>query len=252
MLFRSNTSLLIEIAKKKGNYVPDLSFGTHFFQDLVESSIRYLPLYPDDEGIIFNESFLLESENLLPRMLHEYSYLSNTIKVINITQATKGLVLRVLMNADEDEAIGVFLNPTSKSIYRKDYNVNDDNSYLEPWEWRLRVVENIASNLNTKRFGVKSMFLFGTSFGKSATVDSDIDLLIHFNGTEKQKEQLLLWFEGWNLSLIETYYIQTGFRMKKLLDVHFVTDGDMKQKKYYSDIIEQKNSNSIKLNLSIE
>ncbi len=46
----SNTAVLIEIARKKGNYVPDLSFGTHFFQDLVEAAIRYLPLYPDDPG----------------------------------------------------------------------------------------------------------------------------------------------------------------------------------------------------------
>jgi len=53
-----NTAMLVEIARKKGNYTPDLSFGTHFFQDLVESSIRYLPLYPDDPGAIFNESFL--------------------------------------------------------------------------------------------------------------------------------------------------------------------------------------------------
>ena len=42
----NNTAVLIEIARKKGNYLPDLSFGTHFFQDLVESAIRYLPLYP--------------------------------------------------------------------------------------------------------------------------------------------------------------------------------------------------------------
>ena len=54
----NNTAVLIEIARKKGNYVPDLSFGTHFFQDLVEASIRYLPLYPDEKGIIFNEEFL--------------------------------------------------------------------------------------------------------------------------------------------------------------------------------------------------
>ncbi|HEY5124760.1 MAG TPA: PEP/pyruvate-binding domain-containing protein, partial [Ignavibacteria bacterium] len=47
----NNTAVLIEVARKKGNYLPDLSFGTHFFQDLVESSIRYIPLYPDDEGI---------------------------------------------------------------------------------------------------------------------------------------------------------------------------------------------------------
>ena len=34
--------------------MPELSFGTHFFQDLVESAIRYLPLYPDETGVVFN------------------------------------------------------------------------------------------------------------------------------------------------------------------------------------------------------
>ena len=47
-----NTSLLVEVAKEKGGYTPELSFGTHFFQDLVESDIRYLPLYPDQKDII--------------------------------------------------------------------------------------------------------------------------------------------------------------------------------------------------------
>ena len=42
----SNTALLMEVAAKRGNYVPELSFGTHFFQDLVESAIRYLPDLP--------------------------------------------------------------------------------------------------------------------------------------------------------------------------------------------------------------
>ena len=31
----NNTAVLVEIARKRGNYLPDLSFGTHFFQDLV-------------------------------------------------------------------------------------------------------------------------------------------------------------------------------------------------------------------------
>ena len=46
----NNTAVLIEIARKKGNYSPDLSFGTHFFQDLVEGQIRYLPLFPGRRG----------------------------------------------------------------------------------------------------------------------------------------------------------------------------------------------------------
>lgn len=57
----NNTAMLIEVARQRGNYVPDLSFGTHFFQDLVEAGIRYLPLYPDDDKILqrrFPEPFL--------------------------------------------------------------------------------------------------------------------------------------------------------------------------------------------------
>ena len=61
----SNSAIIIEIARKKGGYLPDLSFGTHFFQDLVEASIRYLPLYPDDPDVVFNEAFFLRTKNAL-------------------------------------------------------------------------------------------------------------------------------------------------------------------------------------------
>ena len=80
----SNTAMLIEIARRKGDYVPDLSFGTHFFQDLVESRIRYLPLYPDDRDIAFNELFLRSADNLLPTMLPEFAHLSDTVRVIDV------------------------------------------------------------------------------------------------------------------------------------------------------------------------
>ena len=107
-----NTSMLIEIARKQKDYVPDLSFGTHFFQDLVEANIRYLPLYPDDAGIIFNEQFLTTSKNMLPDILPEFEYLSEVIKVIDIPAATDGNNLQVLMNAITDEAVGVLTETT--------------------------------------------------------------------------------------------------------------------------------------------
>ena len=50
----NHTAMLVEIARKKGGYLPDLSFGTHFFKT-VEAGIRYLPLYPDDHGVASNE-----------------------------------------------------------------------------------------------------------------------------------------------------------------------------------------------------
>jgi hypothetical protein len=107
----NNTSLLIEIAARRGNYVPEVSFGTHFFQDLVEAGIRYLPLFPGDEGVVFNERFLLDAPNALGELLPEYSRLSNAVHVVDVPRATGGNVLRVLMNADANEAIGMFALP---------------------------------------------------------------------------------------------------------------------------------------------
>lgn len=109
----NNTAVLVEIARKRGNYTPDLSFGTHFFQDLVEAGIRYLPLYPDDENIVFNERFLLESNNVLPEILPEYASLAETIHLIDIPAVTNGMILRVLMNAELNEAVGFLTLPDS-------------------------------------------------------------------------------------------------------------------------------------------
>jgi pyruvate, water dikinase len=106
----SNTAVLIEIARRRGGYVPDVSFGTHFFQDLVEASIRYLPLFPDDPDILFGESFLKTSPNELGDLAPEFADLASVVRVIDIPKTTAGLVLRVVMDAEADRAVG-FLSP---------------------------------------------------------------------------------------------------------------------------------------------
>ena len=107
----SNSAVLIEIARQKGGYVPDLSFGTHFFQDLVESSIRYLPLFPDEVGSTLNEDFLLGAPNLLAAIAPEYGYLARTLRVIDVREAADRRVLRIFMNAEEEEALGLLVRP---------------------------------------------------------------------------------------------------------------------------------------------
>jgi len=102
----SNTPLLIEIASRREGSVPELSFGTHFFQDLVESSIRYLPLYPGEDGGVLNRAFLMGAGNQFAALVPEYAHLGRAIRVIDVAVATGGRVLRVAMNAEEDEALG--------------------------------------------------------------------------------------------------------------------------------------------------
>ncbi|MBA7530130.1 hypothetical protein ES705_22333 [subsurface metagenome] len=233
----NNTAMLIEIAGKKGNYTPELSFGTHFFQDLVESSIRYLPLYPDEEGIIFNSRFLLGADNILADLLPEYSKLSDTIRVIDVNKASKGFTLQILMNSDLEEGVG-FLSDSGldqeipiESIEIEERPAAQGNNY---WRWRLHMAELIASHLDGRRFGVKGFYLLGSTKNATAGAASDIDVLVHFHGTEEQRKELCFWLEGWSLSLAEVNYLRTGYRTGGLLDVHIITDEDVANKTSYA------------------
>lgn len=106
----NNTSLLVEIARQHKGYIPDPSFGTHFFQDLVEASIRYLPLYPDTPGIQFNESFLSNSPNILPSLAPEYSHLEYVVRVIDIPNSANGKTLQILMNSETEQALAYLVD----------------------------------------------------------------------------------------------------------------------------------------------
>jgi pyruvate, water dikinase len=106
----SNTAMLVEVARRGGS-VPEVSFGTHFFQDLVESSIRYLPLFPGEGGTVFNLGFLRDSPHVLAQLLPEYAHLAKVVRVIDVPAVAGGAVLRVLLNADIDLAVAFLASP---------------------------------------------------------------------------------------------------------------------------------------------
>jgi len=102
----NNTAMLIEIAKKKKGYVPDVSFGTHFFQDLVEANIKYLPLFPDDDGVIFKDDYLYSMSNQLVDLLPGSEELESVIRVVNVAEKDNS-ILKFYMNSDSDIALGI-------------------------------------------------------------------------------------------------------------------------------------------------
>lgn len=229
-----NTSALIEIAFKKETYQPDLSFGTHFFQDLVEASIRYLPLYPDDPGNVFNHDFLNNSNNLLPLLLPQYAYLKDVIRVIDIPKTSDGDIAQLLMNGEEGKAVCILTKPSpdsAKDLYGKKRKPKRKLKHQdEHWKWRVHIAEQIAANLDPERFGVCAIYLFGSTNNGTAGARSDIDLLVHFDGTLDQHKELNVWLEGWNKCLNEILHQRTGHKIEGVLDVHFITDKDIKNK----------------------
>lgn len=232
----NNTAMLIEIARKHKNYVPELSLGTHFFQDLVESNIHYLPLYPDEAGIFFNEGFFHHLPNALSRLLPDYASFSEVVKVIDVPACSKGDVLHVLMNANEEKAFGVLSEP----LQSQDFNIFRTTQFPccdSPdfhWRWRMSYAEHVASKLDPDRFGVAGLYVIGSVNNATSGAASDIDLLIHFRGTEHQRADLLLWLEGWSLCLSRINFLRTGSKTDALLDVHIVTDQDIQNGNCYA------------------
>jgi pyruvate, water dikinase len=82
----SNTAILVEIAYEKNGYEPEVSFGTHFFLDLVEAGIIYIPVYPDEDAGNFNTDFFQNSCNIFQELLPEYVEYKDVVRVIDITR----------------------------------------------------------------------------------------------------------------------------------------------------------------------
>lgn len=90
----NTVSVLCEIAKMHEGLVPDVSLGTHFFNDLVEMDMLYLAVYPDRPNYSFNESLLMQAPNALTDLIPEATAWNECVRVI-APQQSRSLLLNV-------------------------------------------------------------------------------------------------------------------------------------------------------------
>ena len=107
----NNTSVLVEMAREAAGHIPDVSYGTHFFLDLVESRIIYLPLYPDDPKSAFNQEFFTQPSNILSCFLPDAKHFEAFIKVIDVAAVTDGKYAQVVADPRTQEAL-CFISPS--------------------------------------------------------------------------------------------------------------------------------------------
>jgi hypothetical protein len=104
----NKTRALIEIAFSRDGSTPEVSYGTHFFQDLVEADIAMIPLFPDDPGVLFNEEFLLGAENALKHILPEVKDCEGVVKVLHVPSVRDGHLLHVYLDGHEQKGLAFF------------------------------------------------------------------------------------------------------------------------------------------------
>ncbi len=102
----NHARMLIEVARTRSGHAPEVSFGTHFFQDLVEANIHYLPLYPDEPGRRFNEDLLLRSPNDLKRVLEDDHDCADIVHLTHVPAIADGRTVTVALDGETDQALG--------------------------------------------------------------------------------------------------------------------------------------------------
>lgn len=82
----SNISIICEVSYKDAGYMPELSFGSHFFHDLVETGIFYASIFEDNNTLRFNDDFLDNSVNELQKICNNCDEALNIVRVCDMSE----------------------------------------------------------------------------------------------------------------------------------------------------------------------
>ncbi len=89
---------LVELAVMHAGLVPDISLGTHFFNDIVEMNMLYLAVFPGKEDNELNEKTLLDAPNRLAQRAPDGTRWAHVVRVIKGNEVRRGR--RLYIHAD--------------------------------------------------------------------------------------------------------------------------------------------------------
>ncbi len=101
----NNTKVLVEMAREEAGQMPEVSYGTHFFLDLVEANIIYMPLYPGDHDASFNRDLFETLPNVLTDLIPETGRYHAIVRVFGLHAAAGGRSARVAADPHSRRAV---------------------------------------------------------------------------------------------------------------------------------------------------
>ena len=198
-------------------------------------------IYLDSELFDKNQPFLEEESKLLKtvserianyifhrHLLETFGAWTQAKKTLEILEEKDSKILHILKNADWKETNRFLHTPSMQISSPEELSIILEAHSPMHWKWRKRMVEEIAEAIDSKKFGVFAMYYFGSTKNASAGPASDIDVLFHVEDSEKKQELLRSWLKGWSICLSVINELKTGYKTDGLLDVHLITDEDIK------------------------
>ncbi|UYP48149.1 hypothetical protein NEF87_004434 [Candidatus Lokiarchaeum ossiferum] len=95
----SNVTVMGEIAEMHDGLVPDISLGTHFFNNIVEDNIIYFAMNPDKGDFKLNRTFFHTVPNILKQLFPDYENWSYALKVIDADKMETGQKIHLTLDS---------------------------------------------------------------------------------------------------------------------------------------------------------
>jgi hypothetical protein len=97
---------LVELAGEAVGASPEPSFGTHFFQDLMEAKIYPLAIFLDDPDTVFNQDFFNTTRNrVLDFITIENPRILNTLRLIAVNDYRPHHHMDIIMDGHKSRAV---------------------------------------------------------------------------------------------------------------------------------------------------
>ncbi|OGV65383.1 MAG: hypothetical protein A3K19_11125 [Lentisphaerae bacterium RIFOXYB12_FULL_65_16] len=117
----NSVSVLCEIVAMRDNLVPDVSLGTHFFNELVENDILYMALFPNKEGNRINTKTLeTDLPNRLVDLLPDAAEWTKAVRFLNMADLPEGAMCVLSANVIK-QRVCCYTAP-----YREGFDVRPD------------------------------------------------------------------------------------------------------------------------------
>lgn len=103
----AKVAILCEIVEMHANLIPDVSLGTHFFNDIVENDMLYMALFPDRSDNRLERDFFEDATRsvlpvLLPELAKEWK---DVIRLIDVRLPPEGKRIRISADLLKQRAI---------------------------------------------------------------------------------------------------------------------------------------------------
>jgi hypothetical protein len=116
-----NARSLVELSGESVGTSPEPSFGTHFFQDLMEAQIYPLAVFLDDKDVLFNHNFFYKTPNKVLKFITIDKRLTRTLRLLAVKDYRPGHHMDLVMDGQKGRAVA-YLVPDEKE---EDTSFND-------------------------------------------------------------------------------------------------------------------------------